>query len=113
MNDAARRFQAALRSGEFKQCCEHLRINNCFCWSGVACEIYRRETHNGKWWYNNFELVNQYYLTDMPIQVRDYFGLKSIWGSCGTRSLVALNDDGISFPELADLMDTYEKELFI
>lgn len=48
--EKALKWAAALRSGEFKQGRGRLRTSDGgHCCLGVACELYRRETGNGKW----------------------------------------------------------------
>lgn len=101
------KWVAALRSGEFEQGRSQLRKGNTFCCLGVLCELYRRTTGDGEW------LTGGYFLgvSDVlsPI-VRDWAGLAEnnpvlARDTCPT-SLAERNDAGITFSEIADIIDS-------
>lgn len=43
------KWLAALRSGKYKQVKSNLKKNGKFCCLGVLCDLYQKETGNGKW----------------------------------------------------------------
>lgn len=46
---AIERWVAALRSGSYTQGKRVLRMGNCYCCLGVACEVFRQDTGQGEW----------------------------------------------------------------
>lgn len=125
MNPNAEKLVTALRSGEFKQTNSCLRnSDDGYCCLGVACEIFRRETENGRWelvvegdGYYDFILerrdAESFYLPDMVIEwlgARDH---KASWNeSKSDENLVALNDNGQTFAEIADAIERHDTNLF-
>lgn len=124
MNNNAKKWVEALRSGEFKQGTKHLRgFEETYCCLGVACEIYRRETGNGRWvttyerqvWL--FEADNTSIDYFMHPTVQKWIGLREQLGAASTMpggSLTALNDScGYDFTAIADMIEKYEADLFV
>ncbi len=120
--DIKKRWIEALRSGEYEQAKSELRNNICnsvsgaiiaskFCCLGVLCDIHSKET--------NTEWLGEYYLSGgefLPTEVREWAGLEgrnplipsAKIANEGPTSLTAANDDGFTFPQIADII---EKEL--
>lgn len=129
MNANAKKWVAALRSGEFSQTQGHLRDYKGYCCLGVACELYRRETGKGVWdehlgehqRYLRFNLTEDgrevAYGTALPAPVRDWLGLNGKSGGyddgyLGT-SLSNQNDNRVSFTKIADIIEHRPKGLFV
>ena len=120
----------ALRSGKYAQTPDNLRHNDAFCCLGVACEVFNP---NGWDTYDNYDGEPQY----LPGEVRDYFGMNSSPGYfnyntlpdevkervraldvvsekdeyfCG--SLTYLNDNGVPFDVIADVIEARPDGLF-
>lgn len=110
MNDFAKRWVAALRSGEFKQTRNRLHYGDGYCCLGVACELYRRETGKGKWDSNNFFLGKN---VTLPLVVRESLQLRRDNGRFGSGGLATMNDDGRTFAEIADLIESEPAGLFV
>lgn len=94
----------ALRSGKYQQATRQLRDGDAFCCLGVACEI----SGLGKWSGNSFPV----YLGDsrfLPTEVREWLGISGRLGGFGRRNrkyLADLNDDGTTFSEIADIIES-------
>lgn len=133
MNANAKKWLAALRSGEFPQTQGHLRDHKGYCCLGVACEVYRRETGRGRWdeklsqdmRYLKFnvppeaECGRMGFGTALPNEVKNWLGLADRAGSYqpeGTlmpSSLAMQNDNGASFEQIAKLVETEPPLLFV
>ena len=100
----------ALLSGKYKQTKGALRIGDKFCCLGVACDVSRL----GKWKVNNYLNKRDY----LPNEVMDYYGFKSVDGSYlsstefSVLSLINLNDNGISFEEIAAVIKKETRTMF-
>lgn len=116
MNENAKKWVEALRSGEYKQGEEALRNGDRFCCLGVACDLFRKNTTKGEW-------VNEEFLgqsTVLPTLVRDWLGLGSTTGNYDgsvekgdyADCLMGRNDNGASFAEIADTIEAEPKGLF-
>lgn len=101
LNDAAKKWVAALRSGEYRQGKGALVTEDGkYCCLGVACHLYEMEgvqppiAYRGR----NF----------LPDAVCEWLGTACI-------SLVALLNDGqgIPFPEIADIIESEPEGLFV
>lgn len=116
MNENARKWVEALRSGKYEQAQEQLRRDDGFCCLGVACDLYAQETGEGEWTLGAFKLDGLYKTADLPIKVRDWLGLTSeggTWGDADTNlSLIYLNDEGHPFAEIADTIESEPPGLF-
>ena len=115
MNDNMRKCVAALRSGEFEQGRGQLRRYNSYCCLGVMCEVYRRETGRGEWidgW--TFEMEDRMANASLPFPVREWVGLRGGSGEYGSKtSLTDRNDAGVSFAEIADLIESEPAGLLV
>lgn len=129
MNDHAKALVAALRSGEYSQGIGRLRYGDKFCCLGVACNIYQELTGNGKWHHHpsieTMEFVGRtpdgvFYSEayNLPVAVRDFFGFKyggefnEDLADHDADSLIQLNDNGASFAEIADIIESEPEGLF-
>lgn len=117
MNENARKWVEALRSGEFEQARCVLREKDRFCCLGVACELYRRETGQGEWDDESHFLGDAHTL---PYTVRDWLGLRSEVGGysavtpSGEKNLADdHNDKGETFAQIADLIESEPEGLFV
>jgi len=124
MNPNAEKLVDALESGKYRQtdgflCGFDGAVNSgeptCFCWAGLACEIFRQETGQGEWFYRHplvltkgpveyrtFVLENRVYKVTMPKEVLDFFGISEEMAD----SLIEENDMGATFIDLGAAMRT-------
>ena len=116
MNENAMKWIEALRSGEYSQTERTLSDKDGFCCLGVACKVYENETGN-KLFVNEFgNFIEETLIRDYKC-VREWLGLSSHDGefhqSTGGRIyLTELNDEGKSFNEIADLIESEPLGLF-
>jgi hypothetical protein len=117
MNENAKKWVKALRSGEFEQGQKHLRIGDNYCCLGVACELYRREV-DGEWHPEQEWLA---FITEgdsssqvLPEPVREWLGLTHGDGFFDdeNESLANANDNGSTFDEIADTIENEPDGLF-
>lgn len=127
----------ALRSGEYEQTRSWLRDDDGFCCLGVACDVYRQVTGNGEWVAKLCGTDDRHPLTFdlgedgadasvLPWEVQEWFGLTESrgqlvsggqsFGDEGNHSIAhtltdANDDGGLSFDEIADLIDNGEVEV--
>ena len=132
MNDNAKKWVAALRSGEYRQGRGWLHLHtpedDSYCCLGVACDLYSKETGNGGWRERTehgavmfddgsaggaWEPRKSGRLTNA---VRMWLGLSyedgSFTASGHPGSLIALNDDGVTFEEIASIIESEPEGLF-
>lgn len=118
MNENARAWVAALRSGEYQQARGQLKKEHGYCCLGVACEISKL----GKWT-NDREGYYQPKIGSgdnvmLPEAVKEWLGMKTgsgtiiPYGHNFTKSLATENDNGKSFNEIADLIEKHQDILF-
>ena len=117
----------ALKGGRYKQTTNYLKNDNGYCCLGVACEIYNKnftdklEIEAFENSYGNGSVVfidNGSYDSVLPPRVKKALGLQTQSGdfkykngaSC---SLVDLNDSGKTFKEIAKLIESKPKGLFV
>jgi hypothetical protein len=104
-----RAWVQALRSGDFTQGRNRLRTEDKFCCLGVACELHRKLRPGGAWLENGHGVLT--YLggdSIMPSQVVAWLGLEKGNDNPimqGKQSLAEYNDQGATFPEIADLIE--------
>lgn len=106
------RWVDALRSGQFKQGRHYLHCTNGFCCLGVAASLFcdAPVAHDAKgviWAYDQN-------LSTAPLKVVQTLDLYDDLGSFldSTPSLAALNDAGVPFSEIADLIEAKAHLLF-
>ena len=128
MNDFAKRWVAALRSGEYKQGYQYLHCGNEFCVMGVACDLMRNELHiemtetlTDRYGHSGKMVIERFdgFVRSLPNKVMSKLGFKS-WDYRGVfqtkkgeeDNLMRLNDSGVPFTRLADLIEQYQEQLF-
>lgn len=117
MNDNAKQWVAALRSGEYQQGTDVLHNrNNRLCCLGVACILFQKATEKLKVEKNSlggFSYDGE--RTELPQIVRNWLGLKTVQGFYKNRStsLIEQNDFHKSFTEIADIIESEPEGLFI
>lgn len=121
MNDNAKKWVAALRSGEYKQGFGVLKHYEKHCCLGVACVLFvkenpeslRVETTEGG--YTMFG--DRAYTTTLPPEVQQWLSLATPTGDFvsdnpdGT-SLMGLNDTSATFDDIANVIATEPEGLF-
>lgn len=115
MNDNARQWVAALRSGEYEQWRGALRNEDRYCCLGVACDVYAKATGEGEWDGHDFIVPDPSVPGLLPGAVREWLGLavgNKGWMQKGL-SLTARNDAGATFAEIADLIESEPDGLFV
>ena len=126
LNENAQKLVDALRSGDYKQARDKLRRGDSYCCLGVACDISGLGEwgwHRGRleYWVDgnalpleNDEEVCPGYMT-LPERVREWVGFADERGRYGGSehwSLMEHNDSGMSFQEIADLIESEPEGLF-
>ena len=120
LNENAKKWVEALRSGKYSQCKGTLQNRAGYCCLGVACDVYEKETgnklpKNNHGFYKGCSLINKFEV------VKDWLGLKEHNGNLsaflyqGTiyPTLAYLNDHSRStFNEIANVIEFKGKELF-
>lgn len=122
-----RALTADLRSGKHKQVKHLMQTSSGFCCLGRACDL----SGLGKWVESYSAATDHpelFYIVDgrlgselnLPVDVQDWYGFKSAGGfsvstwridhSDGTRKIIyqtlgSLNDDGLTFSQIADIID--------
>jgi hypothetical protein len=105
------KWVAALRSGEYVQGQRYLNGPDGFCCLGVLCDLYGKET--GEKWFDEGgdgkRMLDGW--TVPPLQVQKWADLGSDLGYTGVEtpatdsvSLVDLNDSGLPFSQIADII---------
>lgn len=104
MNDNAKKWVAALRSGEYKQAQNQLRTDEGYCCLGVACELALEAGAISSY---NPEGIS------LPFPVQKWLGLASPSGRYGHYQFLTNDNDrlGKSFSEIADIIEN-EQSLF-
>lgn len=108
-SEARKWWAEELRGGRFQQCTGALEIDGQNCCLGVACRLYMED--GGE--LDIRVTDNQYTLFNgacggLPAKVKDWLGLTDNYafvdGRCDT--LTSLNDNGKSFSEIADIIES-------
>lgn len=107
------RWVAALRSDKFKQTTAYLHNKDGYCCLGVLCELAvasgvipkPEEDQDGVFEYGSSGIQQT-----LPVEVMDWAGIDTTTGEFkdgdnSNQELVALNDDGHSFKEIADIIE--------
>ena len=113
----AERWVQALRSGQYKQGQGELRPDqDSYCCLGVLCDLYRVEQGRGEWradctQRSAFQVPGEDFIevetAVLPLAIANWAGIQDVAGEIsGTSdSLAGLNDEGATFPELANLIE--------
>lgn len=120
MNDNAKKWVAALRSGKYQQCqnalCREIDGQYTFCCLGVACDLFQKENSSLEITTGpDDSIAYDKTISYLPIEVKAWLNIKSNCGGYMNMSytLAHDNDHGQSFNEIADIIEENEKELFI
>lgn len=111
LNPVAQKWVEALRSDRFTQTKRFLRTKEGFCCLGVACELYREE-NGGEWTDAYTGIAFESSVKTLPDKVKDWLHLRSDNGSFRQGCLSQQNDQGMTFAEIADLIEQHADELF-
>lgn len=122
LNENAKKWVAALRSGEFKQgkYVLHQVDTDSYCCLGVGCKVamangVQLETGtiqiDGK--YEGVATRFDCEHTFLPKSVKDWLGLTSSVGCSHAGYLTELNDSGKTFSKIADLIESEPPGLFV
>lgn len=123
MNNNAKKWVEALRSGKYKQG-QHLLRNEKdeFCCLGVACEVYvasNPDAHKAvldpddQYSYLYRDSSGQDHSATLSDEVREWLGLTAPDGSYVASSLINLNDtERYDFDQIADVIESEPKGLF-
>lgn len=115
LNDVAKEWVKALRSGDYKQGIHSLHnLDDSFCCLGVLCDLaveagVARESKSGK--EIGYE-ADGFYASLLPPSVAKWAGLRTRQGNSFAHSLVYLNDDGRPFTEIADVIESDPEGMF-
>lgn len=122
MNNNAKKWVEALRSGEYQQTTKNLHDKNGFCCLGVACDLYGKE--KGIEWEapkvqgdTGLQFIGSEAI--LPSLVKEWLGLRdngSYYYTPGTKEenlgLASANDSGNTFLEIADIIESEPEGLF-
>lgn len=96
------KWTEALRSGKYKQGRTKLCANECYCCLGVLSHIQGRLTKNGEDEpYYDVALLS----VNNDFHYLNHLNIASNWECIEGYSLAALNDRGVSFSQIADIID--------
>lgn len=115
MNENAKKWVEALRSGKYAQTHGSLRNTEDdgenpvgFCCLGVACDV----SGLGRWFDVDYEVDSETADMTLPKAVQTWLGLREPDGSFGDSSLTAINDAGDSFEVIAGIIEKHADQLF-
>ena len=122
MNENAKKWVKLLRSGKYRQTigklCDLHGVEPSYCCLGVACELYQQEV--GRLSIEIEEGIRCYNgeIDELPSCVSNWLGLKNSAGimgakNLGAKNLIFINDNGATFDEIADLIESEPKGLFV
>ena len=129
--DFADKLVTALRSGNYKQGIARLRCNDEFCCLGVACEVAGIEAHmvanvedDVIYTYNDrMDVLSDDFLKEIGMNSQDgklnlsseeidyLFVLHVVTEHIPNTSLASLNDAGVDFYDIADIIENHWEEL--
>ena len=109
----------ALRSGKYTQYKGKLTNvdTTAFCCLGVACDISNLGTwiklDNEKTCVYSTKSENYGHIGELPTEVQEWLGLSTSTGNHSISNLADLNDEGITFTEIADIIESEPEGLLI
>lgn len=114
MNENAKKWVAALRSGEYRQGRGCLMSAEGYCCLGVACDVYEKETgrslpRNIGGFFTRAVLEGDFRVVRDWLELNSYDGTHS---GRGRSSLADANDTGATFLEIADIIESEPEGLF-
>lgn len=112
LNENAKKWVAALRSGKYEQCEKKLTFDGGFCCLGVACMV---ASESGVLLPDTWD--SEASLLSLP-SVKGWLGLDCEFGSYVTEEgyrgeLTDDNDSGKTFAQIADIIESEPKGLFV
>lgn len=121
LTEPQKMWVATLRSGEYQQGVGFLCQGDNYCCLGVACDLYIKHVDPE---YPQEDQENADGITRhtyggaaaiLPHKVQVWLGLKELSGMYGDgeESLASLNDQGKTFAEIADLIESEPEGLFV
>ncbi len=116
MNDNMKLVIKALRSGDYTKTTGALQNNRGSCCLGVMCAVFEKVTGNDVLRFTN-GLIDGGNLTRHP-QVKEWVGLMGPCGAFknehkGMWSLAGLNDNGATFLQIADFIESEPEGLLV
>jgi hypothetical protein len=99
--DIKAKWISALRSGEYEQGKQALKLDHTFCCLGVLCDIHSKET--GTEWKDGYYNESRSFLPRAVIYWAELEENPNIYYN--TMSLSSLNDSGSTFLQIADLIE--------
>ena len=116
MNENARKWVAALRDPEAKQITGRLETKRGNCCLGIACRLY--STEHPEWNVQEIgsstEFGDNYDKYGLPSEVQAWLDLGDRQGSIRFQgSLTDENDNGATFAEIADIIESEPEGLFV
>jgi hypothetical protein len=114
MNDNAKAWVAALRSGEYEQTFGVLGNGSAHCCLGVACELaVKAGLITSELDETGGCMIYKGRSGSLPQEVRSMFGIKGEMGSYAGSTLARQNDSGKTFAEIADIIESEPEGLFV
>jgi hypothetical protein len=118
LNENAKKWVAALRSGKYKQGKGKLHdVDDKYCCLGIACKV---AMENGVELNKKYNADDLWYTYDgkstyLPSSVLLWLRLRNGRGGCPDYStdLAAYNDTGITFNQIADIIEREHEDLFV
>ena len=111
----------ALRSGDYKQTQKRLKEDDGYCCLGVACDIsglgqWTNRCYDGGYKYSKRDYWSE--VSYLPEEVMQYFGLTMKDGYARDKNgvgftLLAMNDNNMSFDQIADIIESEPEGLLI
>lgn len=120
MNNNARKWVEALRSGKYQQGQNRLATVEPdgikYCCLGIACDLYKQEHPEFPVEQVKTFILHLVYGSDiegyaLPKVVNEWLGLK-LYGDWDHGSLAGRNDSGISFAAITDIIESEPEGLF-
>src|ERR1017187_7416410 len=103
---------SALRSGKYKQGHNQLKSGDHYCCLGVLCDLYAKKMKDDRVGFNGDVFTTQSGIeeTTLPFEVMQWSGIPDSNGRTPFKdsspySLADINDEGISFSEIADVIE--------
>ncbi len=117
MNENAKKWVAALRSGKYEQTTGRLHLKgDGYCCLGVACDLFAKENKiviSEDHWTGGVDIKYNGDSQLLPTPVRNWLGLASGRGNFDDDCLSCRNDRGASFKEIADIIESEPEGLFL
>lgn len=117
LNPNAKKWVEALRSGQYQQTQGALHKETGWCCLGVACDLYAKKFPILRNWKSNHEYFDGCAL-GTPGIVAEWLGLRTTVGSFllsngEYSSLAGMNDAGVRFSVIANLIESAPSGLFV